>query len=221
MIGSLRGKVAEKRPNRILVDVNGVGYAVQVPLSTYVELGPLHSEVSLLIHTHVREDVLTLFGFLTAKEKSMFEQLLRVTGIGPNLAITLLSGLTVDELVPAIRRNDLARMTAIPGIGRKTAERIVMELRDKVAHLETEMAVVPAASPSALEADVASALLNLGYAQAAVEKAVAEATREVSEKSFETVLREALQRLTGRSRAGGRAAALSTQARVERAGSNE
>jgi Holliday junction DNA helicase RuvA len=198
MIGSLHGTVAEKRPNRILVDVNGVGYAVQVPLSTYVELGPLRSEVSLLIHTHVREDALTLYGFLTAKEKSLFEQLLKVTGIGPNLAITLLSGLAVDELVPAIRRNDLVRLTAIPGIGRKTAERIVVELRDKLAHLEAETAAAPAASGGAFEADVASALLNLGYPQAAVEKAVAEAAREASEKSFDAVLREALQRLTGR-----------------------
>ncbi|HEY4683405.1 MAG TPA: Holliday junction branch migration protein RuvA [Candidatus Acidoferrales bacterium] len=198
MIGSLHGTVAEKRPNRILVDVNGVGYAVQVPLSTYVELGPLRSEVSLLIHTHVREDALTLYGFLTAKEKSLFEQLLKVTGIGPNLAITLLSGLAVDELVPAIRRNDLVRLTAIPGIGRKTAERIVVELRDKVAHLETGIAAAPAVSGGAFEADVASALLNLGYPQAAVEKAVAEAAREASEKSFDAVLREALQRLTGR-----------------------
>ena len=198
MIGSLHGTVAEKRPNRILVDVNGVGYAVQVPLSTYVELGPLRSEVSLLIHTHVREDALTLYGFLTTKEKLLFEQLLKVTGIGPNLAITLLSGLAVDELVPAIRRNDLVRLTAIPGIGRKTAERIVVELRDKVAHLETGIAAAPAVSGGAFEADVASALLNLGYPQAAVEKAVAEAAREASEKSFDAVLREALQRLTGR-----------------------
>ncbi len=198
MIGSLHGTVAEKRPNRILVDVNGVGYAVQVPLSTYVELGPLRSEVSLLIHTHVREDALTLYGFLTAKEKSLFEQLLKVGGIGPNLAITLLSGLAVDELVPAIRRNDLARLTAIPGIGRKTAERIVVELRDKLAHLEVETAGAPAAHGDSFEADVASALLNLGYPQAAVEKAVAEAAREASEKSFDAVLKEALQRLTGR-----------------------
>ena len=202
MIGHLRGTIAEKRPNRILVDVNGVGYAVQVPLSTYVELGSLRSEVSLLIHTHVREDALTLYGFLTAKEKSLFEQLLKVSGIGPNLAITLLSGLAVDELIPAIRRNDLARLTAIPGIGRKTAERIVVELRDKLAHFEIE-AAAPATRGDALEADVLSALLNLGYPRAAVEKAVSEAAREVNEKSFDTVLREALQRLTGqRARAG-------------------
>ncbi len=205
MIGHLRGTIAEKRPNRILVDVNGVGYAVQVPLSTYVELGPLRSEVSLLVHTHVREDALTLYGFLTAKEKSLFEQLLKVTGIGPNLAITLLSGLAVDELVPAIRRNDLARLTAIPGIGRKTAERIVVELRDKLAHLEAETAAAPAAHGDSFEADVASALLNLGYPQAAVDKAVSEAAREADEKSFDAVLREALQRLTGQRARAGRA----------------
>src|SRR5260370_993700 len=129
MIGQLRGRLAEKRPNQVLVDVGGVGYVVQVPLSTYAALGELHTEVTLLIHTHVREDALALYGCVSAREKHFFEMLLSASGVGPTLALKILSGMSVEELVPAIRGSDLARLTRIPGVGRKTAERMVVELR--------------------------------------------------------------------------------------------
>ena len=132
MIGQLRGRLTDKRPNQVLVDVSGVGYIVQVPLSTYASLGDLHTEVTLLIHTHVREDALSLYGFLSSREKHFFEMLLSASGVGPTLALKILSGMNVDELVPAIRASDLARLTKSPGVGRKTAERIVVELRDKL-----------------------------------------------------------------------------------------
>src|SRR3989442_1062823 len=133
MIAQLRGKLADKRPNQLLVDVNGVGYLVHIPLSTFYSVGDLHAEVTLLIYTHVREDALALYGFLTAREKHLFELLLSASGVGPVLALKILSGMSVDELVPAIRAGDLAQLTRIPGVGRKTAERMVVELRDKLA----------------------------------------------------------------------------------------
>ena len=133
MIGHLRGHLAEKRPNLVVVDVNGVGYQVAIPLSTFYSLGELRDDVTLLIHTHLREDSIALYGFLTAREKQFFELLLSASGVGPVLALKILSGMSVDELVPAIRANDLVRLVRIPGVGRKTAERIVVELRDKIA----------------------------------------------------------------------------------------
>ena len=132
MIGQLRGRLAEKRPNQVLVDVGGVGYVVLVPLSTFAALGELHTEVTLLIHTHVREDALSLYGFVSSREKHLFELLISASGVGPSLALKILSGMSVDELVPAIRGNDLARLTKIPGVGRKTGERMVVELKDKL-----------------------------------------------------------------------------------------
>src|SRR6202171_2461828 len=165
MIGQLRGRLAEKRPNQVLVDVGGVGYLVQVPLSTYAALGELHSEVSLLIHTHVREDALVLYGFVSSREKHFFELLLTASGVGPSLALKILSGMSVEELVPAIRGSDLVRLTKIPGVGRKTAERIVVELRDKldsVTVLSESAEKSAPASPAGVEADVISALVNLG-----------------------------------------------------------
>ena len=178
MIGQLRGRLAEKRPNQVLVDVGGVGYLVQVPLSTYAALGELHTEVTLLIHTHVREDTLALYGFVSAREKHFFEMLLSASGVGPTLALKILSGMSVEELVPAIRGSDLARLTRIPGVGRKTAERMVVELKDKLeaVAVETEK---PASSPAGIEADVVSALVNLGYDGHAAEAAVGEAKREI------------------------------------------
>src|SRR6185437_224784 len=131
MIGHLRGQLADKRPNQVLVDVNGVGYQVSIPLSTFYGLGELRESVTLLIHTHLREDSIALYGFLTSREKQFFELLLSASGVGPVLALKILSGISVDELVPAIRIGDLVRLTRIPGVGRKTAERIVVELRDK------------------------------------------------------------------------------------------
>ena len=136
MIGSLRGKLIEKRPNLVLLDVGGVGYQVQIPLSTFASLGALHEETTLLIHTHVREDQLALYGFLTAREKHCFELLISASGVGPSLALKILSGMGLEELVPAIRKGDLAQLVRIPGVGRKTAERIVVELRDKLAAVD-------------------------------------------------------------------------------------
>jgi Holliday junction DNA helicase RuvA len=195
MIGQLRGRLAEKRPNQVLVDVGGVGYVVQVPLSTYAALGELHTEVLLLIHTHVREDALALYGFLSSREKHFFEMLLSASGVGPSLALKILSGMSVEELVPAIRGSDLARLTRIPGVGRKTAERMVVELKDKLDAVTVE-AERPAASPAGNEADVVSALVNLGYEGRASESAVADAKRQAGTNNFERLLRAALQALS-------------------------
>jgi len=196
MIGQLRGRLAEKRPNQVLVDVGGVGYVVQVPLSTYAALGELHAEITLLIHTHVREDALALYGFVSAREKHFFEMLLSASGVGPTLALKILSGMSVEELVPAIRGSDLARLTKIPGVGRKTAERMVVELKDKleVVTLETEKPAT--SSPAGIEADVVSALVNLGYDGRTAESAVSDAKRELGVGSFEKLLRGALQSLS-------------------------
>jgi Holliday junction DNA helicase RuvA len=204
MIGQLRGRLAEKRPNQVLVDVAGVGYVVLVPLSTYSALGELHAEVTLLIHTHVREDALALYGFVSAREKHLFELLLSASGVGPSLALKILSGMSVDELVPAIRGSDLARLTKIPGVGRKTAERMVVELKDKLETVAAEAMVRPApSSPAGVEADVVSALANLGYEVRVAEKAVEEARGEAGSSNFEKLLRAALQDL---SQSKGRAA---------------
>src|SRR5947209_12713907 len=195
MIGQLRGRLAEKRPNQVLIDVGGVGYVVQVPLSAYAALGELHAEVTLLIHTHVREDALALYGFVSAREKHFFEMLLSASGVGPSLALKILSGMSVEELVPAIRGSDLARLTRIPGVGRKTAERMVVELKDKLEAVAIE-SDRPAASPAGIEADVASALVNLGYDTRTAENAVAEAKREAGAGNFEKLLRATLQALS-------------------------
>jgi Holliday junction DNA helicase RuvA len=175
-----------------------VGYEVTVPLSTFYEIGEVSSPVQLLIHTYVREDALALFGFKTPKEKQMFEQLTSVAGIGPKLGIGILSGMSVDELVPAIRQSNLARLTSIPGVGRKTAERIIVELRDKVTRIEA----VPAGSqgpPPARpvqEEDVISALANLGYPRPQAERALRKALAQLgSDPSFENLLRTSLQQL--------------------------
>ena len=196
MIGQLRGRLAEKRPNQVLVDVGGVGYLVQVPLSTYAALGELHTEVTLLIHTHVREDALALYGFVSAREKHFFEMLLSASGVGPTLALKILSGMSVEELVPAIRGSDLARLTRIPGVGRKTAERMVVELKDKLEAVAVETERPAASSPAGIETDVISALVNLGYDGRAAENAVGEAKREAGTGNFEKLLRGALQSLS-------------------------
>jgi Holliday junction DNA helicase RuvA len=196
MIGQLRGRLTDKRPNQVLVDVAGVGYLVQVPLSTYAALGELHTEVTLLIHTHVREDALSLYGFLSSREKHFFEMLLSASGVGPSLALKILSGMSVEELVPAIRGSDLARLTKIPGVGRKTAERIVVELKDKLDAVTVEVERPAASSPAGIEADVVSALVNLGYEARAAEGAVAEARRENGAVNFEKLLRASLQSLS-------------------------
>src|ERR1700686_3694270 len=196
MIGQLRGHLTDKRPNQVLVDVGGVGYIVQVPLSTYAALGELHTEVTLLIHTHVREDALSLYGFLSSREKHFFELLLSASGVGPSLALKILSGMSVEELVPAIRGGDLARLTRIPGVGRKTAEPIVVELKDKLEAVALEAQKPAAAPPAGAEADVVSALVNLGYDARAAENAVGEAKQEAGIWSFEKLLRAAPRALT-------------------------
>lgn len=192
MIGLLRGRLLDKRPNQVILDVGGVGYLVAVPLSTFAALGELHGEVTLLIHTHVREDALALYGFLSAREKHLFELLLGASGVGPSLALKILSGMNVEELVPAIRTGDLARLTKIPGVGRKTAERMVVELKDKLEAVAVETEKPAAASPAGVEADVASALINLGYDERTAEAAVKEAKSQVGAVAFEKLLRASL-----------------------------
>jgi holliday junction DNA helicase RuvA len=197
MIGQLRGRLADKRPNQVLVDVGGVGYIVAVPLSTYATLGELHTEVTLLIHTHVREDALSLYGFLSSREKHLFEMLLSASGVGPTLALKILSGMSAEELIPAIRGNDLGRLTRIPGVGRKTAERMVVELKDKLEAIAITEQKPAVTSPAGVEADVISALINLGYDGRTAENAVSEGKREVGISNFEKLLKVSLQSLTG------------------------
>ncbi len=197
MIGLLRGRLLEKRPNQVILDVGGVGYLVAVPLSTFAALGELHAEVTLLIHTHVREDALSLYGFLSAREKHLFELLLGASGVGPTLALKILSGMNVEELVPAIRGGDLARLTKIPGVGRKTAERMVVELKDKLEAVAIESEKPAPASPAGVEADVKSALINLGYDERTAESAVAEARHRTGPSGFEQLLRVTLSALSG------------------------
>jgi Holliday junction DNA helicase RuvA len=196
MIAQLRGSLADKRPNQLIVEVGGVGYLVNIPLSTFYALGGLREEVVLLVHTHVREDSLALYGFLTAREKHLFEMLLSASGVGPTLALKILSGMSADELAPAIREGDIARLTRIPGVGKKTAERMVVELRDKLAASEKD-SLTPNASAGrgGVSGDVVSALLNLGYDSRAAEAAVERAGRE-GEASFEALLRAALHELS-------------------------
>jgi holliday junction DNA helicase RuvA len=206
MIAQLRGTLADKRPNQVLVDVGGVGYLVHIPVSTFYALGDLHSNVSLLIHTQVREDAISLYGFLSSREKHLFELLISASGVGPVLALKILSGMSVDDLIPAVRAGDLVRLTRIPGVGRKTAERMVVELRDKLAAMGTpETARQPAATTGAA-ADVVSALLNLGYEQHAAEQAVERAGTNGGLGSFEALLRATLQQLSAPAQKGARAA---------------
>ena len=188
MIAFLRGRLLEKRPNQVIVDVNGVGYNVQIPVSTFYQLPNRGSEAQLFIYTHVREDTLALYGFLTEKEKTLFEKLISVSGIGPRLAVTLLSGLDADELTSAIRRGDVQKLVRVPGVGRKTGERLVLELREKMGPAEAE-----APAPTDLEEEVISALLNLGCGRAAAEAAVQKARQTGAAQEFEPLFRAALQ----------------------------
>src|SRR5713101_7101608 len=171
MIAHLRGKLLMKRPNQAIVETGGVGYDVAISVPTFSDLPNVGSEIALHIHTHVREDLIALYGFLRSAEKQLFEKLITVSGIGPKLAITILSGMPADDMVNAIRGNDVARLTRIPGIGKKTAERMVLELRDKLPPSGTnQVHVVP--SLSATQEDVLSALMNLGYQRPAAEQAL-------------------------------------------------
>jgi Holliday junction DNA helicase RuvA len=198
MIASLRGVLVEKHPNQAVVETGGVGYDVTIPVSTFTHLPDAGAEVRLRIHTHVREDALALFGFLTPDEKAIFEKLIGVSGIGPKLAITILSGLAAPDLINAIRRGEVDKLVRIPGIGKKTAERMVLELRDKLPALAGQEASEPAAAAlSPIDQDVLSALLNLGcgrpQAEAAVRKAKASAGTAGAAAEFEPLFRRALE----------------------------
>ena len=196
MIARLRGVLAEKRPNQIILDVHGVGYDVVIPISTYSALPDLDKDVRLHIHTHVREDAIALFGFFTADEKLLFEKLISVSGIGPKLGITVLSGLAAPDLTNAIRGGDIQRLTRIPGVGKKTAERMVLELRDKV-DLAAGATVPASADKSApltdLEMDVLSALINLGCQRPAAETAIRKAVAAGAPPEFEPLFRKSLE----------------------------
>jgi holliday junction DNA helicase RuvA len=191
MIAHLRGKLLTKRPNQAIVETGGVGYDVTISIPTFSGLPGAGGEVALHIHTHVREDMIALYGFLRPAEKTLFEKLITVSGIGPKLAITILSGMAADEMVNAIRGNDIARLTRIPGIGKKTAERMVLELRDKLT-VEKAGEIPATPSLSAVEEDVLSALMNLGYQRAAAEKALAAASRNGKTGPFDGLFRESL-----------------------------
>ena len=191
MIAHLRGKLLAEHPNQAIVETGGVGYDVTISVPTFSDLPAIGDEVTLHIHTHVREDLIALYGFLRLAEKRLFEKLITVSGIGPKLAITILSGMAADEMVSAIRGNDVARLTRIPGIGKKTAERMVLELRDKLpSEGVAESPAMPAMS--AVEEDVLSALMNLGYQRAAAERALASIEKNGKGSSFEVMFRQTL-----------------------------
>jgi holliday junction DNA helicase RuvA len=198
LIAHLRGTILEKYPNRIVIDVNGVGYDVFVPLSTFYGLGDVGAEIAVRTHTHVREDALVLYGFATLLEQELFERLIGISGIGPKLALAVLSGIEPIELIRAIERGDVARLTAIPGVGKKTAERVVLELKDRLprAHVAAVATDAMPPLPSAVRDDVLSALVNLGYHRPLAEKAVDAATKTLgaaSDAGFEDMLRQALR----------------------------
>ena len=205
MIAHLSGTLLAKQPTSAIVDVGGVGYEVVIPLSTFYELGENGTQVQLRIYTHVREDALQLFGFKTARERELFLQLISVNGVGPSLAIKLLSGMNADEIIASIRTNNLVRLVAIPGVGRKTAERLVVDLRDKIAALSSPaleeefaakaVAAGELASTESMRDDAMSALANLGYQRAAAEKAVKNAIDEGGDLSVEVILRRSLRSL--------------------------
>ena len=195
MIAHLRGRLIFKQPGQAIVEAAGVGYDVAISVPTFTALPSVGAEASLHIHTQVSEDQIALFGFLDREEKRLFERLITVSGVGPKLAIKILSGMAADEMVGAIRGNELTRLTRIPGIGRKTAERMVLELRDKLP--EAGLVSVPVAlAMNAVEEDVLSALLNLGYQRPAAEKVMASAVKEGEVKSFDQLFRAALGRLS-------------------------
>lgn len=203
MIAHLSGTLLSKQATSVILDVGGVGYEVTIPVSTFYDLEDVGGNVQLRVYTHVREDALQLYGFKTARERELFLKIISVSGIGPKLGITLLSGMSADELIASIRTNNLARLTLIPGVGRKTAERLIMELREKVAELssaqlEEELGAKPEVSePTADTArgDALSALLNLGYQRSAAEKAIDAALNEGGEITVESILRRSLKKL--------------------------
>lgn len=202
MIAYITGKLLQKQPNSVLVEAGGgLGYELIVPLSTFYDLGDVGADVSLRVYTYVREDALQLYGFRTEREKKLFLLLIGVSGIGPKLAITVLSGLSTEELIKAIGSGDLARLVSVPGIGKKTAERLLVEVKDKVAALapgefdERLRAGDLGSTGGAMREDLISALINLGYPKAVAEKAITNVLREKPEANFETTLKLALRQL--------------------------
>ena len=197
MIARVAGTIAEKHPGRVIVDVQGVGYDVQVPLSTFYVLGEAGAAVTLRVHTHVREDLIALFGFATGLEQDLFERLISISGIGPKLALAVLSGMEPPDLVRAIKAQDVARLTSIPGIGKKTAERIGLELKDRLpqAMQAAADAAKPAAPEDQMRADLLSALVNLGYQRPAAEKAIEKELKASPDARFEDALRAVLRSL--------------------------
>jgi len=199
VIAQVRGRLLRKEPQEAVVDVGGVGYRVAIPLSTFYRIGEPGVEVTLLTHTHVREDALALFGFLTATEQVLFERLIAISGVGPKLAVSILSGIEAPDLVAALRSSDVIRLTRIPGVGKKTAERLVLELKDKVQGLAASEAEAPAASPAgSAKEDLVSALVHLGYSRAEAERGVDRALKDDGTGRFEDLLRRALQAVPGR-----------------------
>jgi holliday junction DNA helicase RuvA len=201
MIGQLRGQLLQKKPNQVILDVQGVGYEVQIPLTTFYELPDEGQEVILKIHTHVREDILALYGFKTHREKDFFNKLISISGIGPKLAVSILSGAQVEELAHAVSQGDLSRLTTIPGVGRKTAERLVLELKNQISQFlvpESAQGTRAKEKLDTLQEDIVSALVNLGYARPAAEKALMAVVRgNDSPQTFEDLLRNTLRRLAG------------------------
>jgi len=194
MIGYLQGNLIQATPERLLLDVQGVGYEVQVSLSTWYEVEKRRNErIQLFIHTHMREDGIALFGFWTEREKLLFERLIAVSGIGPRLARVILSGMPPDDLLGAIAAGDLGRLATIPGVGKKTAERMVLELKDKMRELAAEL---PEKAAAPADHDVVSALINLGYKASQAERAVAETRRDKPDAAFHELLRASLNRLS-------------------------
>lgn len=195
MIAHLAGRILRKSPQEAVIDVGGVGYRVTIPVSTFYRLAGEGEAAALRVHTHVREETIALFGFATAAEHDLFEKLIAVAGVGPKLAVNILSGIETEELASALRTGDLARLTRIPGVGRKTAERLVVELKDKMPAATAPAAAAPAEGAADRD-DVLAALVHLGYSRAEAERAVERATREGGERRFEDLLRHALRALS-------------------------
>lgn len=198
MIARVRGRLLRKEPQEAIVDVGGVGYRVTIPLSTFYRIGEPGEEVLLLTHTHVREDALALFGFLTAAEQGLFERLIAVSGVGPRLAIAILSGIETPELVAALRSSDVPRLTRIPGVGRKTAERLVLELKDRLQGFAVSEEPAPAGPTAPSKEDVVSALVHLGYSRPEADRGVERALKQDGGGRLEDLLRRTLRILSGR-----------------------
>jgi Holliday junction DNA helicase RuvA len=198
MIAHLRGDILRKSPQEVVVDVGGVGYRVLIPVSTFYRLGSEGESVRLLVHTHVREDTLALFGFSTRGEQALFERLIEVAGVGPKLAVNILSGIEAAELADALRASDVARLTRIPGVGKKTAERLVVELKDKMPRVAASAEAAEAPASGGVKDDLTSTLVNLGYSRPEAEKGAERALREDGAAPFEDLLRRALRAMSGR-----------------------